>query len=406
MKAVLQIALGIIAAIGGFVDIGDLVFNVQAGAIFGYDLLWVLPIGVLGIGVYAEMCGRVAAVTKRPVFDVIRERLGYGAGLVTLVASQVVNLLTVTAEVGGVAIVLQLLFDAPFSLFALVAAAALAVIVWVLPFGGIERLFGYGGLLLFVFVAAALKLGPDWQAFGQGFVPEAPSSTLYWYFVVGVIAAALMPYEVYFYSSGAVEEGWGPKDLRINRLNVLIGYTVGGVIAGALMVVAAELFQPAGVDPGSLGTVALAAQVPYGEIGLLVALLGMLAAIGGAAVDASLSGAYNLAQFLGWEWGKHRRPREAPRFTITWLLFLGAAFALVMTGVDPVDVTEYSVIFSVVALPLTYLPVLLIARDRTFMGEHANGRISTALGWVYMVVIVTLAIAAIPLLLATNAGGG
>ena len=58
---IFQIALGILAAIGGFVDIGDLVFNVSAGATFGYELLWVVVIGVVGISVYSEMCGRVAA---------------------------------------------------------------------------------------------------------------------------------------------------------------------------------------------------------------------------------------------------------------------------------------------------------------------------------------------------------
>jgi Mn2+/Fe2+ NRAMP family transporter len=352
------------------------------------------------------MSGRVAAVTKRPVFDVIRERLGYTAGLVTLLASQAVNLLTIAAEIGGVAIILQLLFDAPFSLFALLATVGLGLIIWVLPFGGLERVFGYTGLLLLVFLAAALHHGPDWSATAGGLVPEAKGSTLYWYFVVGVIAAALMPYEVYFYSSGAVEERWGPGDLRVNRLNVVVGYGIGAILSMSLMVVAAQLFLPTGVDPTSLGTVALAAQIPFGEVGLLVALLGMLAAIGGAAVDASLAGAYNLAQFHGWEWGRYRRARDAPRFTLTWIGFLAAGFALVCTGVDPVDITEYSVIFSVVALPLTYLPVLLIARDRTYMGEHANGRIATTLGWVYLVLICGLAVAAIPLLLATNAGGG
>ena len=66
MRSVFQVALGILAAIGGFVDIGDLVFNVQAGAAFGYSLLWVVAIGVVGIIVYSEMCGRVAAVAGRP----------------------------------------------------------------------------------------------------------------------------------------------------------------------------------------------------------------------------------------------------------------------------------------------------------------------------------------------------
>ncbi len=83
MKKVFQIALGVVAALGGFVDIGELVFDSQAGAVFGYQLLWTVPIGVVGIATYAEMCGRVATITKRPVFDVVRQRLGFGPGLVT-----------------------------------------------------------------------------------------------------------------------------------------------------------------------------------------------------------------------------------------------------------------------------------------------------------------------------------
>jgi len=406
MKAVLQIALGIIAAIGGFVDIGDLVFNSQAGAVFGYELMWAVPIGVLGIGLYAEMCGRVAAVTKRPVFDVIRMRLGLTTGLIVLVASLFVNLLTVAAEIGGVGLLLQLFFDAPFTLFALLGALALATIIWFVPFEGLERLFGYAGLALFVFVAAALYLGPDWHSVARGFVPEAKSSTLYWYFVVGLVAAALMPYEVYFYSSGAVEERWGPGDLRVNRLNAVIGYGIGGLLSLGIMVSAAQLFAPAGVSPDHLGTVPLLAQVPFGETGLLLALLGMLFAIGGAAVDASFAGAYSIAQFAGWEWGKYRRASGAPRFTLAWLLFFALGLIVLMTGIDPLDLTEYSVVLSVVALPLTYLPVLLIARDRTFMGDHVNGAIAGSLGWVYFVVLVVVAVVAIPLLLATNAGAG
>jgi manganese transport protein len=406
VKIVFQIALGIIAAIGGFVDIGDLVFNVQAGAIFGYGLLWAVVVGVIGIMVYAEACGRVAAVTRRPVFDVIRERLGFGAGLVTLVASQFVNLLTVAAELGGIAIVLQLLFDAPFSLFVLVAVGVLFVVIRILPFEAIERVFGYGGLMLFVFVVAALNGHPDWTKVGDGFVPHAESSLLYAYFVVGVIAAALMPYEVYFYSSGGVEERWTPKDLTVNRLNAVIGYGIGALLAIGLMMTAAQVLAPAGVQPETLGTAALAANVNFGETGLLLALGGMLFAIGGAAVDACFSGAYNLAQFLGWEWGKYRGTRAAPRFTLAWIAFLVLAAAIVLTGIDPVEITEYSVVFSVIALPLTYLPVLLIARDREFMGEHANGWLSNVLGWLYFAIILVLAVVAIPLLLATNGGGG
>jgi manganese transport protein len=402
----LQVALGILAAIGGFVDIGDLVFNTSAGALFGYQLLWAVVAGVIGIVVYAEMSGRVAAVTKRPVLSVVRQRMGFGMGLVTLIAAQIVSVMTLAAETGGVALVLQLFFDFSYPLLTVVALFALIGVVWFTPFEWIERIFGYLGLCLLVYVVAALKLHPDWGDVGHGFVPSGQSSPLYWYFVAGLLAAALMPYEVYFYSSGAVEEGWKPADLGLNRVNALLGFGLGGILSIAIILTSAQVFHPLGIEPESIGTTALAAQVPLGEAGLLFAIAGMLFAVGGAAIDTALAGAYNISQYLGWEWGKYRRPAGAPRFTLAWLTMFALAFVIIATGVDPVKVTEVSVIFSVVALPLTYLPVLLIARDRTFMGEHANALISSALGWLYLAVIGVVAAVAIPLMIVTNMGSG
>jgi manganese transport protein len=408
VKKIFQIALGILAAIGGFVDIGDLVFDVEAGAKFGYQLLWVVVVGVVGIIVYSEMCGRVAAVAERPVFDAIRERLGFGLGLGALVSSEIVNLMTLAAEVGGVALVLQLLSGLPYRVLIALGIAALAVLIWVSPFEWIERIFGYGGLALLVFAVAAIKLHPDWGDVGYGFVPHMDTSEhlVYAYFVVGLLGAAMTPYEVYFYSSGAVEEGWGPKDLGINRANAMIGYGLGGFLSLALMITAGALFLPKGVEPQFIGTVPLGAQVPLGTIGLLLALLGILFAVGGAAIDTCFSGAYNFAQYFGWEWGKHRRPSGAPRFTIAWAVLLVLALLVIMSGIDPVMLTEYAVIFSVVALPLTYVPILLVANDRAYMGRYTNGRLANAFGFLYLVVILVVAVTAIPLMVVTNQGQG
>src|SRR5438309_30568 len=145
MRKLMRVALGIMAAVGGFVDIGELVFNTQAGADFRYRLLWAVVVGVIGIVVFAEMTGRVAAVAGRPVFDVVRMRMGLNVGLVTLIASLLINLITLAAEVGGAAIVLQLLFDVNVSTLILLAVVALVLIVYFVPFGGIERIFGYVG---------------------------------------------------------------------------------------------------------------------------------------------------------------------------------------------------------------------------------------------------------------------
>jgi manganese transport protein len=414
LKKALQVALGVVAALGGFVDIGELVFNTQAGAEFGFQLLWTVPIGVIGIATYAEMCGRVATVTKRPVFDVVRQRLGFGPGLITLIASEAINILTVAAEVGGIALILQLYFgDLPFRVLLLIAAVAIVLLVWFLPFEGIERVFGYGGLFLVVYIVAAVHLHPDWGDVANGFIPHwqtGENTLIYWYFAVGVIAAALVPYEVYFYSSGAVEEGWTPEeDMVVNRMNAIFGFALGGVFSVALIVVAAEVFQPLQISPDFLGTTALGAQISFGEAGLLFAFLGMLFAVGGAAIEASFAGAYSFTQFLGWEWGKSKKAkarRHAPGFTTAWIFLFVLAILIILTGVNPVLVTEYAVVLAVVALPLTYLPILLIARDERYMGEHKNGRLANTLGTLYFVLLCVVSVAALPLLFATNHGSG
>jgi len=353
----------------------------------------------------------VATVTKRPVFDVVRQRMGFGVGLVTLLASEAINILTVAAEVGGVALALQLLFaDIPFRLLALIAVTVIVALVWILPFGGIERVFGYLGMALNVYVVAAIKLHPDWGALADGFVPHwqtGEDTVKYWYFAVGVIAAALIPYEVYFYSSGAVEEGWKPEeDMSVNKGNAIVGFALGGLLSVALIATAAELFQPRAINPEFLGTTVLAAQVPLGKAGLLLAVVGILFAVGGAAIEVSFSGAYNLAQFMGWDWGKSRGARKAPRFTVAWFVMFLLAFLVVSTGANPTLITEYAVIFSVVALPLTYLPTMLIARDPEFMGDYVNGKLSSVLGWIYLLVLTVVSVAAIPLMFASTHGSG
>jgi manganese transport protein len=406
VSKVLGLSLGILAAVGGFVDIGDLVFNVAAGATFGYQLLWVVVVGVIGIIVYSEMCGRVAAVSGKAVFDAVRERVGFKGALAALVASEVVNLMTLAAELGGVAISLQLLSGLPYRWLVVLAVVGFAVVIWVTTFEWIERIFGYAGLCMLVFAVAAVKLGPDWGKVGAGFVPHVSHNNpvLYAYFVVGILGTAMTPYEVYFYSSGGVEDQWSPKDLGLNRANAFIGYGLGGTLSFALMITGGALFLGHGISPEHLGTIALGAEQPLGQIGLLLALVGILFAVGAASIDTVFSGAYNLAQFCGWEWGRYRHPRGAPRFALTWLVLLVLALGILMTGVDPVLLTEYAVIFSVVALPLTYVPILLVANDKAYMGRYANGRIANGLGLLYLVVIVIVALAAIPLMVLTNVG--
>ena len=408
MKRLLGVALGILTAIGGFLDIGDIVTNAVVGARFGLSLAWVVVIGVVGICLFANMSGRVAAVSGRATFEIIRERLGARVALANLVASFLVTLLTLTAEVGGIALALQLATAVEPRLWIPVAAFAVWLVVWRAGFKVMENVTGLLGLSLVVFAVALVQLGPDWSALVRDAVaPAVPArehASTYWYYAVALFGAAMTPYEVFFFSSGAVEEGWKEKDIAQSRTDVLVGFPLGGVLSIAIAACAAVVLLPAGIEVTSLSHVALPVVTAGGVLLLAFLIVGVVAATFGAALETALSSGYMVAQYLGWSWGKFRRPAQAARFHLTMIVALLVGVGVLMTGVDAIKVTEYSVVFSAVALPLTYLPILVVANDPQYMGDKVNGRVVNALGQVYLVVVLLASLAAIPLMLASGAG--
>jgi Mn2+/Fe2+ NRAMP family transporter len=406
VKNVFGLALGVLTAIGGFLDIGDLVTNSVVGARFGLSLAWVVVVGVVGICLYAQMAGRVAVISGRATFEIVRERLGRLAVL-NLVASFLINLLTMTAEIGGVAISMQLITGAERWIWAPLAALAVWLVVWAVKYSVMENVTGLLGLTLVVFVAAVVLLRPDWGALAAStapLVPKGETPGTYWYFAVALFGAALTPYEVFFFSSGAVEEHWSRKDLAQSRANVLVGFPLGGVLSLAIAALATIVLLPGHVEVTSLSQTALPVAVAGGPVLLGLLLIGFVAATFGAAIETTLSSGYTLAQFMGWSWGKFRRPDQASRFHLTMILGLLVGLGVLATGVDPVQLTEFSVVFSAIALPLTYLPILIVANDPQYMGESVNGRVLNFFGLVYLVIIVIAAVAAIPLMILTGAG--
>jgi Mn2+/Fe2+ NRAMP family transporter len=408
MKRFFAIALGILTAIGGFVDIGDLVTNGLVGARFGLSLAWVVVVGIVGICVFAEMSGRVAAVSGRATFDLIRERLGPRVGLTNLVASMAVTLLTFTAEIGGIALALQLATNVNPYLWIPVVGAAVWVVLWRVKFSVLENVFGVAGLALIVFAVALWQLGPDWSDLwrqaSRPLVPHDESHTTYFYYAIALFGAAMTPYEVFFFSSGGVEERWTTKDLGVMRANVFVGFPLGGILSIAIAGTAAVVFQSQGIQVDTLGQIGLPVGMALGQLGLALVLLGFFAATFGAACETGLSVGYSISQYLGWQWGKYVEPLRAARFHTVLLLSTVVAVGTLLTTVDPIMLTEYSVVFSAVALPLTYFPILVVANDRTYMGRHANGRLANTLGTIYLVVVGVAAVAAIPLMIITRAG--
>ncbi len=407
MSKYLQVFLGVLTAVGGFVDIGDLVTNGVAGSRFGMSLAWAVVLGVIGIVVFAEMSGRVAACSGRAVFDLVRERLGPRAALANLTGSMLVTLLTFVAEIGGVALALQLVADVSYLLIVPLVAFLVWLVIWRMKFSMLENVFGVLGLTMIVFGVALWKLQPDWSGLASGLLsgPSASESwPVYLYFAVGLLGSAMTPYEVFFFSSGGIEEKWTRDDVGVMRANVFLGFPLGGALSLTIMATSAAVLLPAGAEVSSLGEVALPVALALGKVGLAIAIIAFVSTTFGAALETGMSCGYTAAQYFGWTWGKQVAPKEAARYHVVVLGAVLVAVGVLMTTVDPIKLTEYSVVFSAVALPLTYFPILVVANDRTYMGDRVNGRLGNAFGMVFLVIIGIASLAAIPLMILSKAG--
>jgi Mn2+/Fe2+ NRAMP family transporter len=165
------------------------------------------------------------------------------------------------------------------------------------------------------------------------------------------------------------------------------------------------VLAPRHIGVEQLSQVALPVAASVGRLGLALAIIGIFAATFGAALETALSAGYVAAQYFGWPWGKHEAPRDASRFHVVVLLTVLGSAMFGLTGIDPVKVTEYSIVLSAAALPLTYFPILVIANDVRYMGpDHTNGRFLNALATVYLILLALVAIAVIPLIIITKGG--
>jgi manganese transport protein len=386
-------------AIGGFVDIGNLVTSGITGARFGMALTWAIVVGTVGMTLYGEMAGRVAAVAQRPVFHVIRERLGVRTSLVNLVAFVLLSLVTLAAEIGGVALVIQIVTGLNYLVFIPPVAVLVWLVVWRMSFTLMENVFGILGLCLLIYVVALFVMPTDW-----GSLWHAGTHPMYLFYAVSLFGACVTPFQVVFFSSGGREEKWTTKNLPEMRANALIGFPLGGLLSIAIMAAAAVVLAPAQISVGHLSDVLLPVAHAVGPVGVVIAIVGFLAAMFAAACECTLSIGYSVGQFFGWGWGKDKPPREQPRFHLVCLLAVIAAAAFVLTSLDPVAITIVSVVLGAAAVPLTYFPVLVVANDRDYMGRRVNRAWSNALATLFLLFMAATSIGAIPLIFFTKAG--
>jgi len=399
VKKLLQVGLGIVTSVGGFLEIGSITTAAQAGAGFGYQLVWSIVLGTICIAFLVEMSGRFAACSKRTIPDAMRERFGANFYAVPLLVMLGVSLLVLGAEIGGAAAAIELATGIALPVWVIPVAIVSWLLLWRATFGVIENGVSMLGLVTIVFAVAAVKAHPSYAGIAAGVLPTLPhgDAAHYWFTAVSVLGASISPYLYYFYSSGAIEDKWDASYLAANRGIAAFGMGFGGFLSVAVLVLAAVLFHPAGKDVQDYHDLTQLVTPILGRPGfwLFVASLGI--ACLGATLEITLSLAYLVAQGFGWKWGEDLEPRDDARFSVTYTLLLVAGSILPLVGVDPLKLTEISMALTAASLPVGVLPFLILMNDKAYLGKRTNGHIGNAVVLCISVLALVLAVVSIPL---------
>ncbi len=406
MKNFVKIALGILAAIGGYLEVGTLATTSQSGASFRFQLLWVVALGTLCAIVLTEMSGRLAAVSKHSLADAVRERFGWKFVVIPRLCDSIVNLLTVSAEIGGVSLGLYLATGIPLQVWAPIVGIVLWLVIAAGTLEKIEDIASILGLITAAFVVAALKMHPPMAEVAKGFIPSLPKDQLAHsaFVAISIIGSIISPYVFYFYSAGAVEEGWDEKGLGANRATAAIGMSFGSVMTFGVIVAAGMVFFPRGIQIDRYEQVALILTPALGKWGFPIFCTALVICCFGAAAEISLGNAYMLAQTFGWNWGENKAPAREARFSMTYTIFIAVGSLLMMTGIDPLKLTIFTMAITALVLPAVVLPFLLLMNDERYVGEHCNGPLSNALIVFVIFLSSIIALLTIPLQL-MGAGG-
>src|SRR4051812_33402198 len=233
----MQIALGILTGIGGFLEVGSVATAAEGGASFRFALIWAILLGAICLIFLIEMTGRLAAVSKHAVADAVRERFGFSFAVIPRLAEIIVNLLVITSEIGGVCLALKFVTGIEVRIWAFPVTLLIWLAIWAGTLDFIEDATSILGLVAVAFVIAAVKMHPDYHAVLRGLLPSSPRQDVahYWYIAVGILGATISPYMFHFYGSGAIEDKWGEDSLGANRITASLGMSFGAMMSVAVL---------------------------------------------------------------------------------------------------------------------------------------------------------------------------
>jgi Mn2+/Fe2+ NRAMP family transporter len=360
------------------------------GAEYGYQLLWVLLLSTVALVVFHSLGARLGVVTGQGLIGLVRQRYGVRSSALALGVLVVANVGTTCAEFAGIAAGLGL-FGIPAPVSVPFAAAVVTALVLRGRFHRVEHLLMGLATVFVAYVAAGILADPDWGAAATGLVlPTMPFNHGAVLIATATVGTTLAPWGLSFIQSYAVDKRLSTADLPNERIDVVTGAVLTGVIGFFVVVASAATLHVQGVAIDSAADAAGALEPLAGALAGTLFAVGLVGSALLAAAILPLSTAYSVCEFAGAESALDDDFKDAPLFYLAYLATAGvAASAVLLPGVPLIRILVLSQVLNAILL----LPLLVflyrIARDRDLMGRYAATR---AMAAVYLVTIGLVAL--------------
>jgi NRAMP (natural resistance-associated macrophage protein)-like metal ion transporter len=377
-------------------DVGGISTYSQAGAQYGYSILWTLIPITVALIVVQEMSARMGAITGKGLAGLIRENFGVKWTTLVMLAFVTSNIFTTAAEFAGVATAAEIFH---VSRFIAVPLVAIAVFFLVLRTDSriTERIFLGFSALYFTYVVSGFRAGPNWHDVAKGFfIPTVSTDPGYLWMIIALIGTTISPWMQFYIQASIVEKGISARDYALSRIDVVFGCFVTDFISFfMILATAATIFvfnaQHPNLPPIQINQAADAAKALEPLAGTFASILFAFGILNAGIFTASilpLSTAYFVCEAGGFESGVDKRFRDAPIFFSLYaaVIVIGSAIVIV-PGIPLLKLIIFSQIVSGVLLPFLLVFMLILVNKTSLMGTYKNGPIFNAIAWTTAVVV-------------------
>ncbi len=381
---------GLLAALAGN-DAGGIATYSNVGALYGYKMLWMIPVMMLLLSVVQESAARMGAVTGKGFASLIRERFGIRLTALAMAALLVSNTAVTLSEFAGIASGMSL-----FGIPAFVSVPLAGLVVWLLSTGGsykrVEKVLLAVSCVFLAYVAAAFLAGPDWGEVAKNtFVPHVMGDAGFFSLLIATIGTTIAPWMIFLAQNNVVDRGEGPETLKYQRADSISGSIIACLIAWFIIITTATVLHPAGIAVDSAADAASALAPIAGPYAEKLFAAGLVAASFLAACVLPGITSSAICEAFGWERGADRSWGEAPTYkTIITLVIIVSCLIVLIPNVNLFGVMTTAQVISGVLLPVLLVFHVLIINDKQTMGRYRNGRVWNALTWATIVLVGVL----------------